>query len=54
MTLGTTLKGKGRVVNMVYSGERKVYDLQLTGDNNYYADGFIAKGGSTDNWVEGE
>ena len=54
MTLGTTLKGKGRVVNMVYSGDRKVYDLQLTGDNNYYADGFIAKGGSTDNWVEGE
>ncbi|WP_367890970.1 hypothetical protein [uncultured Megasphaera sp.] len=37
---------------MVYSGERKVYDLQVSGENNYYADGFIAKGGSTDNWVK--
>jgi len=52
MTLGTNLKGRGKVVNMVYSGERKVYDLHVSGDNNYYADGFIAKGGSTDNWVK--
>lgn len=52
MTLGTNLKGRGKIVNMVYSGERKVYDLHVSGDNNYYADGFIAKGGSTDNWVK--
>lgn len=54
MTLGTKIKGCGTIINLVYSGERKVYDLQLTGDNNYYADGFIAKGGSTDNWVKGD
>ena len=52
MTLGTNLKGRGKIVNMVYAGERKVYDLHVSGDNNYYADGFIAKGGSTDNWVK--
>ncbi len=51
LTIGSELKGRGRVINMVYSGERKVYDLQVSGENNYYADGFIAKGGSTDNWV---
>ena len=54
LTLGTDIKGRGKIVNMVYSGERKVYDLQVSGDNNYYADGFIAKGGSTDNWVKEE
>lgn len=52
ITLGSNIKGRGKVVNMVYSGERKVHDLQVSGDNNYYADGFIAKGGGTDNWVE--
>lgn len=52
MTLGTNLKGCGKIVNMVYAGERKVYDLHVSRDNNYYADGFIAKGGSTDNWVK--
>lgn len=52
MTLGANLKGRGKIVNMVYAGERKVYDLHVSGDNNYYADGFIAKGGSTDNWVK--
>lgn len=54
MTLGTEIKGRGKVINMVHAGERLVYDLQVSGDNNYYADGFIAKGGSTDNWVKGE
>lgn len=53
LTLGTPLKGKGKVINMVHSGERKVYDLQVSGNNNYYADGFIAKGGGTENWVKG-
>lgn len=54
LTLGTDIKGRGKIINMVFSGERKVYDLQVSGDNNYYADGFIAKGGSTDNWVKEE
>lgn len=52
ITLGTKIKGCGTVINMVYSGERKVHDLQTTGPNTYYADGFIALGGSEDNWVK--
>lgn len=52
ITLGTKLKGCGTVINMVYSGERKVRDLQTTGPNTYYADGFIALGGSEENWVK--
>lgn len=52
LTLGRELKGRGKVINMVHSGERKVYDLQVTGENNYYADGFIAKGGGTENWAK--
>ena len=52
LSLGTTkLKGKGLVRSLIYSGERKVYDIKLTGANRYYADGFIAKGGSTE-WGE--
>lgn len=50
LTLGTKIKGAGTVINLVYSGERKVYDLQISGDNTYYADGFIVKGGSLDVW----
>lgn len=53
ITLGHKLKMAGGntadVMSVVYSGERKVYDLKVTGENNYYADGFIAKGG-TNEW----
>lgn len=50
--LGTTkLKGKGLVRSLIFSGERKVYDLKVTGSNRYYADGFIAQGGTTE-WGE--
>ena len=49
MNIGTQLRGAGKVTGIVHSGERKVYDIKLTGENNYYADGFIAKGG-TDEW----
>ncbi len=43
-------KGTVCIVKSVISiGERLVYDLKLTGDNNYYADGFIAKG-AVDEW----
>lgn len=47
--IGTQLRGAGKVTGIVHSGERKVYDIKVTGENNYYADGFIAKGG-TDEW----
>lgn len=48
ITLRTVLKGGWRITNIVYSGERKVYDLKVSGENNYYADGFVAKGGTTE------
>lgn len=50
ITIGTELKNVGKVQSVVYSGERKVYDLQTDGDNNYIADGFIANGGSSEIW----
>jgi len=43
------LYGGWKVVSIIHSGNRKVHDLKVTGDNNYYADGFIAKGG-TEEW----
>lgn len=49
MRIGTRLKGAGKVLGIVESGERKVYDLKLTGSNMYYANGFVAKG-CTDEW----
>lgn len=49
MPIGTKLKYTGKVISVIYSGERKVYDLKVSGGNTYYADGFIAKGGS-DEW----
>lgn len=50
LTIGTELKNVGKVQSVVYSGERKVYDLQVDGANNYIADGFIANGGSSEIW----
>jgi len=38
------LHGDWQVVSVIHSGDRKVYDLNVSGDNTYYADGFIAKG----------
>jgi len=52
LTPGTVLMNTGKVMSVIYSGERKVYDLKVTGSNNYYANGFVAKGG-TNEW-EGE
>lgn len=51
LTAGKELMDKGKVLSIIFSGERKVYDLKLTGDNAYYANGFIAKGG-TNEWGE--
>ena len=44
MRIGTKLKDVGKVIAIVDSGERKVYDIQTTGNNKYYANGFIAQG----------
>ena len=48
LVIGTMIKGIGKLISIVNSGERKVYDLKLTGENNYYANGFIAKGATTE------
>ena len=44
MRIGTKLKDVGKVIAIVESGERKVYDIQTTGNNKYYANGFVAQG----------
>lgn len=49
LRIGTELKNAGRVRGIVYSGERKVYDLKLASGGAYYANGFVAKG-ATDEW----
>ena len=45
----TNLKNAGKVIE-IKKAKRSipVYDLKLTGNNNYIANGFIAKGGSTE------
>lgn len=40
------------VISIIYSGERKVFDLTVSGNNMYYADGFIAQGGTAKVWGE--
>lgn len=47
--IGKELYGGWQVISVIHSGERKVYDLKVSGENNYYADGFVAKGG-TNEW----
>lgn len=49
LRIGDTLKFVGKVKGIAYSGERKVYDLKITGSNTYCANGFIAKG-ATNEW----
>ena len=49
LRIGTVLKNAGKVRGIVYSGERKVYDLKLASGDAYYANGFVAKG-ATDEW----
>lgn len=48
LRIGTELKNAGKVKGIAYSGNRKVYDLKVTGANTYYANGFVAKGGSNE------
>lgn len=51
LKIGTALKNVGKVQSIVYSGERRVYDLQVDGENNYIADGFTAQGGDDSFWT---
>ena len=46
------LKNAGEVHAVSFSGDRWVYDLQVSGTNTYIADGFIAKGGDGSIWKE--
>ena len=48
LTIGTKMKDKGEIRNIIFSGDRKVYDLKVEGDM-YYAEGFTAKAG-TNEW----
>jgi hypothetical protein len=45
LTVGMSLYDVGKVASIGYRGEYKVYDLQISGVNNYIANGFVAKGG---------
>lgn len=51
LKIGTELKNVGKVQSIVYSGERRVYDLQVDGENNYIVDGFTAQGGDDSFWT---
>lgn len=48
LTVGTAMKDKGNILNIIYSGDRKVYDLK-TESGDYIADGFVAKA-ATNEW----
>lgn len=47
MSFGEKLKGKGKIVLMAESGDRLVYDIKVP-SGQYYANGFIAKAGTTE------
>jgi hypothetical protein len=47
LTVGTALKGMGNIVNIIYAGDKLVYDLK-TPSAEYYANGFVAKAGTTE------
>ena len=48
MKIGKTLHGGLVIQSIEYDEFCKVYDLKVSGENNYYADGFVAKGGTTE------
>jgi hypothetical protein len=50
LNIGSKIKGVGIISNMKYLGEGRVYDIEVTGDNNYIANGVIAKGGGIGVW----
>ena len=49
MKIGKKLRGGLELVSIEYDEFCPVYDLKVSGENNYYADGFVAKGG-TNEW----
>ena len=46
--VGQKLKHAGEIIGFVAAGKRMVYDLKVSGANTYYANGLIAKGGTTE------
>lgn len=52
MCIGDVLYGVGAVYGLVYSGNRPVHDIEVSGANTYIADGFVAKGGDRRTWQE--
>ena len=48
MKLNKRLHGGLTMTSIEYDQFAKVYDLKVSGENNYYADGFVAKGGTTE------
>ena len=52
MRMGDVLYGVGAVYGLSYSGERPVHDIEVSGTNTYFADGFLAKGGDRATWQE--
>ena len=48
ITLGTVLHGGRKVESMMISNKCTVYDLKVSGENTYYANGYVAKGGTTE------
>jgi hypothetical protein len=46
MKLNKELYGGYVIQSIEYDEFCEVYDLKVTGENNYYADGLVAKGGT--------
>lgn len=47
MKVGDKLKGRGNIIMLIESGDRLVYDIKVP-SGMYYANGFIAKAGTTE------
>ncbi len=47
MKVGDKLKGRGNIIMLIESGDRLVYDIKVP-SGKYYANGFIAKAGTTE------
>lgn len=52
MRIGDVLYGVGPVYALAFGGERPVHDIEVSGTNTYFADGFLAKGGDRATWQE--
>ena len=54
MRIGDVLYGVGSVYALAFGGERPVHDIEVSGTNTYFADGFLAKGGDCATWNGGK